>query len=139
MKNDYTSLTGGCLCGKVKYTASHVSPDVAECHCGQCRRQTGHRYAAVRAQRVGMELKGMEFVTWFTSSSYARRGFCSACGSHLFWAGEGRDYMALMAASVDEPNNLFMERHTFCEGKGAYYDLDDRLPQFEGYDQPVKV
>jgi len=139
MTDTTISVTGGCLCGKVRYTAAQASPQVSECHCGQCRRQSGHRYAAVRAKTSGMVIDGEDNITWFAASTYARRGFCSACGSHLFWEGDDRDYIALLAASVDEPNALTMARHIFVEGRGAYYHMDDGLPRFEGYDRPVDV
>ena len=131
------SVTGGCLCGKVRYRAAEADPKVAECHCGQCRRQSGHRYAAFRAKTSGLEIEGGDHITWYSASTYARRGFCSACGSHLFWVDDGRDYYGVLAASADEPNQLVMASHIFVEGRGHYYDMEDGLPQFEGYDRPV--
>ena len=66
-----------------------------------------------------------------------KRGFCTACGSHLFWRSSSEDKTAILAASVDEPNSLKMFRHIFVEDKPGYYDIDDGLPRFEGYDRPV--
>ncbi len=130
-------LEGGCLCGAVRYRADGVDPNVTECHCGQCRRQSGHRYASVNARPDGVEIEGADRITWFSASDFAERGFCSRCGSHLFWKTADGKYLVLLAASVDEPNALKLAKHIFVDDKPGYYDIDDGLPRFEGYDRPV--
>ena len=43
--------TGGCLCGAVRYRVAGPLRDVVACHCGQCRRSSGHHAAATAARR----------------------------------------------------------------------------------------
>lgn len=132
-------ITGGCYCGQVRYAAANVRSTVSECHCSQCRKQAGHRYATTGGKWSDVSVEtGAEHVTWFRSSPEAERGFCSACGSHLFWKSSNGDAVAILAASVDEPTGLRMGRHIFVEAKGDYYDISDGLPRFIGYDQPIK-
>lgn len=137
MTDTTISVTGGCLCGKVRYRAAKASPDVAECHCSQCRRQSGHRYATIRADNQGFELERHETLAWYSASQQAERGFCAVCGSTLFWRADGSDHVALLAGSVDEPNQLRMARHIFVDDKGSCYEIDDGLPQFRDSTTPV--
>jgi hypothetical protein len=83
-----------------------------------------------------IEITGGGSVTWFNSSPQAERGFCSACGSHLFWWSSTDDEVAILAASVENPQDLHLTKHIFVDSKGPYYDIDDGLPQFTGYDTP---
>jgi hypothetical protein len=130
-------VTGGCYCGRVRYRASGVSPQVTECHCSQCRKQAGHRYASTGAKTSDIEIEGAANITWYRASPEAERGFCSICGSHLFWRRSTRNYTSILAASLDEPSGLRIAKHIFVDDKGDYYDIADGLPQFAGYDRPL--
>jgi hypothetical protein len=123
MSENLLEVSGGCYCGAVRYRAAGVKPQVSECHCSQCRKQAGHRYAVVEAKTSRTEIEGADKITWFRASPQGERGFCSVCGSTLFWKGS--------------PNGLVLTSHIFVESKGGYYEITDGLPQFEGYDRPV--
>jgi hypothetical protein len=136
MSAETKAVAGGCYCGKVRYRANRVSAEVTECHCSQCRKQSGHRYATTGTKAGDVEIDGAENITWFRSSPGAERGFCSTCGSTLFWRSLDDDEMAILAASIDEPTGLRVTNHIFVDSKGDYYDINDGLPQFTGYDTP---
>jgi hypothetical protein len=136
MSDDIEGVTGGCYCGKVRYRAARVSSEVTECHCSQCRKQSGHRYASVGTKTSEVEIEGAPNITWFRASPQAERGFCTTCGSLLFWRSLKDDEMAILAASLDAPTGVRMASHIFVDNKGDYYDIDDGLPQFAGYDRP---
>lgn len=138
MSDDLQQVTGGCYCGRVRYRAGDVKRDVTECHCSQCRKQAGHRHASVGAKTSTIEIDGADKLTWFRASVDAERGFCTTCGSHLFWRRADEDYTSILAASVDEPSGLRMAKHIFVEDKGDYYEITDDLPQFAGYDRPIR-
>jgi hypothetical protein len=130
-------VSGGCYCRRVRYRASGVSRQVTECHCSQCRKQAGHRYASTGAKTSDIEIDGAANITWYRASPHAERGFCSTCGSHLFWKLSSEDYIGILAASIDEQSGLHMSKHIFIEDKGDYYEITDGLPQFAGYDRLV--
>ncbi len=136
MSNDTKTITGGCYCGQVRYRARKVGTEITECHCSQCRKQSGHRYAVVDARAGDVEIDGEDNITWFRASPAAERGFCSTCGSHLFWRSLDDDDMGILAASIDEPTGLELTGHIFVEDKGDYYEITDGLPQFVSYDTP---
>ena len=127
-------VSGGCYCGAVRYRARGVRPQVTECHCSQCRKQSGHRYASTGAKTSDMEFEGADRITWYRASPDAERGFCSICGSTLFWRLSDEDYTGILAASIDEPNALDLTKHIFVGSKGGYYEITDDLPQFDAYD-----
>ena len=122
--------TGHCLCGAVHFRTSGRLREVIACHCSQCRRQTGHFYAATNVQDDGLSVEGGENVTWYRASKTASRGFCRTCGSALFWKGDGSDYTSIMAGTFDQPTGLKIGVHIFCADKGDYYEIDDGVPQF---------
>ncbi len=124
-------VTGGCLCGAVRYEVTGKLRPVVACHCVQCRRTSGHYVAASSAARDSIEVTGR--VTWYQSSSTARRGFCAICGSNLFWDGPG-SHLSIMAGTFDGDPGVRLAGHIFCADKGAYYELNDGLPQAAGAD-----
>ena len=123
--------TGGCLCGAVRYRVAGPMRPVIACHCRQCRRQSGHYYAASGAAPGDVEIEGAVEITWYEASAHAARGFCSHCGSALFWHWHGRDHLSILAGSLDEPSGLRLIGHIFVGEKGDYYEIADGLPQRE--------
>lgn len=137
MSDDLQQATGGCYCERVRYSATGVSRQVTECHCSQCRKQSGHRYASTGTKTSKIEIEGAAAITWYRASLDAERGFCSTCGSHLFWKPLNEDHIGILAATLDEPSGLRMTKHIFVDDKGDYYEITDGLPQFAGYDRPL--
>lgn len=121
--------TGSCLCGKVRFRTSGSLRGVSYCHCSQCRRQTGHFYAATNVADAALEVEGADDVTWYAASDFARRGFCRICGSALFWKADGSDVTSVMAGAFDLPSGLEGQNHIFVADKGDYYEITDGLPQ----------
>jgi len=132
-------LTGQCLCGAVAFSFENSDLDhPSACHCSQCRRWSGHVWATVNAPFDAVRFtKGQDVVTWFRASEYARRGFCSKCGSSLFWNADGlekhKDRIAIALGALDAPTGLGLEEHIYVADKGDYYEIADGLPQKETY------
>ena len=131
MSEALLDVSGSCYCGAVRYRAKGVKPQVTECHCSQCRKQSGHRYATTGVKTSGLEIDGADTITWYQASPSAERGFCSVCGSTLFWRRGGADHTAILAGSIDEPNGLRLTKHIFVANKGGYYEINDGLPTYE--------
>lgn len=103
---------------------------VVFCHCSQCRRQTGLHYAATEAADADLTITG-ETLRWYHASPDAGRGFCSTCGSALFWKREGSASTSIMAGALDQPSGLEAARHIYVADKPDFYEICDGLPQFE--------
>ena len=109
------TASGSCLCGAVRFEVDAELGPVTGCHCSQCRKVTGHFAAAVPAPWSAIRLTGD--VSWYESSAGARRGFCSTCGSYLFW--EEYDGLAYISAgSLDGTTGLKMDGHIFYADRG---------------------
>jgi hypothetical protein len=124
---------GACLCGRVSFTVAGdlCAPDA--CHCVQCRKQSGHYFASANVPRAMLVITGQENVSWYQSSVNVRRGFCSTCGSFLFWDPLARDWIAIAMGAFDTPTATHLEKHIFVADKGDYYDITDGLPQSLGH------
>ncbi|PYE89981.1 GFA family protein [Phyllobacterium leguminum] len=132
-ENDHQDRrTGSCLCGAVRFETDGPLRGILYCHCTQCRKQSGHYFAATNVGDDAIHIDGAENITWYQSSEKARRGFCRICGSVLFWKRDKRDAISVMAGAFDQPSGLHGERHIFTADKGDYYSIDDDLPQHEG-------
>jgi hypothetical protein len=73
-------------------------------------------------------IRGQEQVTWYRTEN-VRRGFCSTCGSSLFWDADGKDWIALAMGAFDTPTDTQLRMHIFVANKGDYYEIADGLPQ----------
>ena len=118
---------GQCLCGAVTFSGCWADQTLKACHCGQCRRWSGHVWAAGTADEL--TIKGQ--VRWFKSSDVAERGFCPTCGSSLFWRRQGSNMIDVAGGAVETPTGLTMGGHIFVQDKGDYYRIADGLPQEE--------
>jgi len=121
--------TGSCLCGTVYFTIHGAMRDVIACHCTQCRKQSGHFYAATDVSDNQLSIERADNLTWYRASEFASRGFCKTCGSALFWKRDSGDKTSILAGALDGPTGLTISRHIFCAFKGDYYEICDGKPQ----------
>jgi hypothetical protein len=109
--------------------------DVLICHCDECRRWSGHVFAATSAQQADVVMLESGALRWIASpdsESDARRGFCVECGSSLFWEAPARDTISIAVGSLDEPTGLKAIGHVYVSQAAGYYALpDDGLPRYE--------
>ncbi|MGH3088316.1 MAG: GFA family protein [Rubrobacteraceae bacterium] len=133
------TATGGCLCGAVKYEVRGPLRPVVNCHCGQCRRASGHFVAASGARGGDLSLVSSEGLRWYESSPKARRGFCGVCGSSLFWEPVSGGEIMIMAGTMDSPTGLETVVHIFVDDAGDYYGITDDLPRLSHGDHGVEV
>ena len=130
---------GSCLCGAIRFAASGPLRGVVYCHCSQCRKQSGHYYAATSVADDDLTVEGAEKIAWYEASASAKRGFCSICGSVLFWKHNDLSETSVMAGAFEKPSGLKGEVHIFVADKGDYYEIADGLPQFERSTPDIKV
>ncbi len=117
--------TGACLCGGVAFKISGPLRPVVVCHCTQCRKQSGHFGAFTGCDDADLAYTADATLVWYRATEAAGRGFCNACGSLLFWKGDGSNYTSIAAGSIDGPTGVKVEGHIYCADKGDYYDILD--------------
>jgi hypothetical protein len=123
---------GSCLCGAVKFEVEGrlSSPDA--CHCSQCRKWTGHYLASTDVPQTALKVDGSDHVSWFHSSDTVRRGFCSKCGSSLFFEPMNKDkhdWIGISMGAFETATDTKLALHIFVAEKGDYYEITDGLPQ----------
>ncbi|WP_109310684.1 GFA family protein [Ruegeria sp. AU67] len=120
---------GSCLCGAVAFTIAGELSQPSACHCGQCRKQSGHVWSSTWTHQDNLSFTASDTLTWFRASDTARRGFCRSCGSFLFWQHNDEDTISISMGALSEPTGLTLSKHIFVADKGDYYDITDDLPQ----------
>ncbi len=115
--------TVSCLCKGVRYTLYGECRDVINCFCSQCRKTSGHHFAATRVNLDRFELNADSTLGWYSSSETARRGFCNRCGSSLFWQKSGLDSISVTAGTLDAPTGLETVKNIFVEDVSDYHEL----------------
>lgn len=126
-------VEGRCDCGAVHFTVETVREMVTLCHCRQCRRISGHLWASTQAEFDTVNFKCDQGLEWYTSSDFAKRGFCKTCGSSLFYRLNDEAIIAIAAGCLDLPTGLKTGKHIFVKDKGDYYAIADGAPQIEKY------
>ena len=124
-------LSGGCLCGAIRYQTSMAPERVSHCHCEQCRRATGAVAATfARFERDRISWEGEQ--ARFDSSDFAWRGFCPSCGSTLtFNFADSPEVVYIAVGTLDAPSHAPAERHSFLASKIEWLHLDEHLPGSE--------
>ena len=118
-----------CLCGAIRIEVKGELAAPTACHCTNCRKQTGHYEAGTDVPRAAVTVHGEDKVTWYHSSEKVRRGFCSICGSALFFDIIHVDRIGIFMGAFDTPTHTKLALHIFVADKGDYYDIADGLPQ----------
>ncbi len=132
-----TRIAGRCLCGAVAFSVDADAFDNrTACHCAQCRRWSGHYWASISGPIDEFKVDtGEDKIKWHQSSEFAKRGFCSECGSSLFWHGHKLDAyksrIAVAFGALDTPTGVTLDQHIFIADKGDYYELADGVPQLD--------
>ena len=87
------ALTGGCLCGGVRFEVTEPPLSAGYCHCTRCQRRTGTA-ASPQARVAPGSLRitaGEELIrTYEPPEGGFAKAFCSACGSAL-WSRHPED------------------------------------------------
>ncbi|NOX73004.1 MAG: GFA family protein [Alphaproteobacteria bacterium] len=130
--------TGACACGKVTFQSEGPWRDIIACHCNECRRMSGHFWAATAVPEAALEITSDAGLKWFRSSDVARRGFCTGCGASLFYKHDDKGYVAIGAGCLDGDSGLFMIEEVFTHEKGDYYALTNGILHSDSWSEEWK-
>ncbi len=120
------AMSGGCLCGVVRFTLHKRPTQIDVCHCGMCRKFSGGVELGVEADPAKIDWQGEENIQIYASSEWAERSFCRICGSGLFWRTRAKDRGAeplfgLCAGALDDLGDLQLKTEIFIDKKPAGY------------------
>ncbi len=125
------TTNGNCICGAVKFTVKQISDRLGACHCTTCRQWGGGPLLAVDCGQ-DVDFSGQENISVFNSSDWAERGFCSQCGSHLFYRLKGNGQHIMPAGLFKDTINLKFDHQVFIDEKPDYYDFTNETHDMTG-------
>ena len=129
-------LTGGCMCGAVRYRAAGQPERVGICHCATCRKNTGAPFSAFAVYPRARVTFVSGDTGFFCSSAEVKRHFCRECGSPVFGEASDSDEMELYLGSFDEPERLRPEYELWTIRRQPW--LPD-MPELVGHERnPVE-
>ncbi|MGF1758855.1 GFA family protein [Photobacterium sagamiensis] len=117
-----------CLCGSVKVHVVNIDPKFTVCHCEACRKWGGGPLFMLQCG-TDVKFEGEEIVKEYDSSSWASRGFCSNCGTHLFSRFKKTGSYNMPVGLFPNTENLVMSMQYFSDLRPDYYCFSNDTPE----------
>jgi hypothetical protein len=126
-------LTGGCLCGGVRYELSQAPLWSHNCHCSRCRRASGAAFASnlFFPKEAFSYSKGEDLLRSFKVPEAERftHVFCGRCGSTLPFFNEARGLVGIPMGTLDDDPGFGPRAHIFVDSKAPWFAITDELPR----------
>jgi hypothetical protein len=122
-------MTGKCLCGAVRFTATEVETEHHACHCGMCRRWSGGSPLFCAATKTAT-FEGEDKLGRFDSSDWAQRGFCKHCGTVLFYFLKPTQMYLMSVGAFDDQSPFKLVREIFIDRKPEGYAFSGDHPRW---------
>jgi len=88
--------------------------------------------AATACDSAALAFEADDMLRWWNRTETVRYGFCSNCGSSLFWqASDKQERISITAGSLDHPTGLHTHEALFVADAGDYFTPDTSLVQHE--------
>ncbi len=136
MAETTNKLTGGCMCGAVRYETTGESFKVIHCHCRSCRKHNGAPVVTLAGFKADQVTFSGDERNIYASSPGVGRAFCGKCGTPLTWEGDGGDRGPIVEfhiSTFDTPDVLVPTAHSFDPERIPWFDIADNLPRYEGF------
>ena len=123
-------MSGGCACGRIRFTARIENDEAYICHCRMCQRATGSISIAFKNVKQA-DVDWAHEPDWYESSPIAKRPYCRDCGTSLgFQFREGSENMDLAIASFDDPSRFRPKHHFGAESMQREWINTEGLPEY---------
>ncbi len=126
-----SEVSGNCLCGNTGLTTTGLSKKVGACHCNTCRKWGGGPLMAVDCG-TQVSLKGEQHIGVFNSSEWAERGFCTQCGTHLFFRMKANNQYFVPVGLFSEEVSFIFDHQVFIEQRPNYYCFANKTYDMTG-------
>ncbi len=128
-------LTGGCLCGGVRFRVDAPLVVATYCHCTRCQRRTGTAASAqARIQPGSLTVtQGEELIRTYAPPDGFPKLFCGACGSALWSRNpDDREIVSVRLGAFDGDPGIRPSLRQFVAYAAAWEDIpDDGLPRYD--------
>lgn len=130
-------LTGGCLCGAIRFTVSAPVTGLRACHCTHCQKTSG------TGASVNAVIRSGDFtLTQGAPKCYAVRAdsgrtllryFCDECGSPVYSRREASpERMVVRAGAFDDSSAMRITSHIWTRSARPWSHIDPALEQLPG-------
>ncbi len=127
-------ITGGCLCGVVRYEVKGQPLIVAHCHCSDCQRVSGAGHttgAMFSADNFSLTGKVAEYKLMSNNGNEVTRVFCPACGSSLYGRNSGaEEYLTITLGTLDDSSRFEPDVTVFARNRKSWDVMDEAIPTF---------
>lgn len=128
-------ITGGCLCGAVRFEVDGPAIGAGFCYCRDCQKVSGGMPAAVAVfARSGYRLTaGPPAVHQATAESGGQvtRMFCAKCGTHLSAYNEKHpEMLPIKVGTIDQPFDFEPSANLWTRSALTWHPLDRSAPSF---------
>jgi len=126
-------LTGGCMCGAVRYELKSDPFDCGWCHCRTCQLSSGAPAMVFASVPEGnlVWTAGRDRVKSVRSSTFGHRAFCRECGTPFLMKMDHQpETVDFSVATLDQPGAIAPGFHIFWASKVPWFEPADDLPRF---------
>ena len=128
-------ITGGCLCGGVRFEVSEPFVEAHYCHCTRCQRRTGTAYSASAAPAPGAfrVTAGEDLLRTYSPADGWHKVFCGVCGGHVYSRSHlDPDAIGVRMGAIDGDPGIRPSCHQYVAYAAPWQPLpDDGLPRYE--------
>jgi hypothetical protein len=128
------ALTGGCLCGAVRYTITGDTIFSGKCYCEDCRKTSGTGHGSVFAvpeSAVTVTGKLTEYKKDGGSGQPITRRFCPVCGSKISaTAAVMPGVMMITASTLDDPTKFVHQMSVYASRAPSWDQPPAGVPAF---------
>ena len=129
-------LTGGCLCGEIRYVVDWAIERLAACYCNDCQRMTsagGSVNARIPASAFRITKGQTKVFTKMADSGNAlHRHFCGNCGSWIYNPmGGDPEHVILKAGTFDRHERMKIELNLWARSRAPWAPMDAAITTLE--------
>lgn len=128
LSDDNLSITGGCLCGAIRYEATKAPHYTGYCHCTMCQKGLGNLFGTFVCFRTAKFRYLADEPEWYVRDDRIRRGFCRKCGSPIAYQKPDTDWLAIWYGTLDDRETYLPQAHTHSGTKLSWVDIQAHLP-----------
>ena len=135
-------LSGGCLCGAIRYRLTGEPVVSRICWCRDCQHLSGNGTVNVIFPSSSIKIEGdpSEYISIADSGNHVRRRFCPTCGSHLFADNTGRSgFTVIRVGTLDDPSSINPTANIWTSSAPAWACFNARLQRFEKQPQQIQA
>jgi hypothetical protein len=109
-------IKGSCLCKNITFEIFNECRYSVLCHCSMCQKANAEFSNYTKVKKENIKFLQKKNLKWFYSSENFKRGFCSNCGSSLFFQSRtSNNEIAISTGSLN--NNIPVKGHIFYKEK----------------------